>query len=99
MQLLARTKKDKNQCDMRLYTDILYKKTKMYANYAPATCLRLGDYGDVTKQREFIKLGNILQEYPELKDIVCPCKEVIGGDKHFFASRTRKKNISSVITA
>jgi hypothetical protein len=93
------TSRDRNQCDRRLYTDILFQKTKMYANYAPATSLKLGDYGDVTKQGEFIKSGNIFKEYPALEAEVGPHKEDIGNNMSFFGSRTRKKNLSSVVTA
>ena len=92
------TSRDKNQCDRRLYTDILFQKTKMYANYVPASCLKLGDYGDVTKQGEFIRSGNVLEEYPDLQAAVSPRSEANGNDKHFFGSRTRKKNLSSVVT-
>jgi hypothetical protein len=89
---------DENQRNRRLYIDTLFKKTRMYANYTPATCLVLGDYGDLTQQGVFIKSGNIFEEYPLLKDEVRLRREDTGSDVHFFASRTRRKNAASIVT-
>jgi len=83
---------------MRLYVDLLFRKTNMYANYLPATCLDLGDYGDITKKGEFIRSGNIFKDYPKLEDAVEPHKEEFGSDKHFFASRNPKNGTFSVTT-
>jgi hypothetical protein len=84
--------------DMRLYIDLLFRKTNMYANYNPATLLELGDYGDITKGGEFIRSGNILQDDPSLRDAVEVGKEPMGSDKHFFTSRSPRNNTFSVIT-
>jgi hypothetical protein len=83
---------------MRLYIDLLFRKTNMYANYNPATLLELGDYGDITKGGEFIRSGNILQDDPSLRDAVEVGKEPTGSDKHFFTSRSPRNNTFSVIT-
>jgi hypothetical protein len=70
----------------------------MYANYLPETVLELGDYGDITKEGEFIRSGNIFRDHPSLQDDVEIGREPLGSNKDFFASRTRRKNTFSVIT-
>jgi len=71
----------------------------MYANYTPSSPLQLGDYGDVTKEGEFIRSGNIFQEFPELGSRLGQGREEYGSNKHFFVSRTRKKDAATVISA
>jgi len=78
---------------------MLFRKTHMYANYLPETCLELGDYGDITKEGEFIRSGNIFKDYPSLMDDVERGKEPLGSNRSFFASRTRRKDTFSIITA
>jgi len=78
-----------DKSDRRLYVDMLFRKTAMFANYTPATYLDLGDYGVVTQEGEFIKSGNILKEYAGLVDQVGVRKEGFGSNIHFFASRSR----------
>lgn len=90
---------DKEVSDRRLYVDMLFRKTKMYANYTPSSPLHLGDYGDVTKDGDFIRSGNIFQEFPDLRDKLGQGSEEYGSNKHFFATRTRKKDASTVISA
>ena len=85
--------------DMRLYIDLLFRKTKMYANYRPATLLDLGDYGDITTEGEFIRFGNIFADHPSLKDDAVPGMESIGSVHHFFAPRNpRGKTFSDITT-
>lgn len=84
--------------DRRLYVDMLFRKTNMYANYLPSGNLELGDYGVVTRAGEFIRSGNIFKDYPSLKDEVGLRQETSGGSKHFFASRSRRKDTASAIT-
>jgi hypothetical protein len=69
----------------------------MYANYLPETLLELGDYGDVTKDGEFIRLGNIFKDHPWLRDEVEPRKESFPKNKHFFVSREPRRNTFSII--
>ena len=70
----------------------------MYANYNPTTLLELGDYGEIAKDGDFIRSGNILQENPSLRDAVESGREPTGSDKYFFASRSPRNNTFSVIT-
>jgi len=84
--------------DRRLYVDLLFRKTKMYANYLPSTLMELGDYGDITKDGEFIRSGNVFEDHPFLKDDVLPRREEVGTNRHFFASRNEKGTFS-IITA
>jgi hypothetical protein len=86
--------------DRRLYVDMLFHKTNMYAHYLPASYLELGDYGVVTRAGEFIKSGNILKDHPSLKDeLGLLGKETMGSNKHFFASRARSKDAACIIEA
>jgi hypothetical protein len=91
--------KDQKKSDRRLYIDLLFRKTKMYANYLPASVLFLGDYGDVNKDGEFIRTGNIFEEHEFLVKEVCQGKEEFGSNRHFFASRSRRKDTVSALTA
>jgi hypothetical protein len=91
--LLSREKSDR-----RLYVDLLFRKTNMYANYLPATLLELGDYGDITREGEFVRSGNIFKDHPALRDAVEPGREEVGSNKHFFASRNVRNGTVSVIT-
>ena len=88
----------KDRCDRLLYIDLLFRKTKMYANYLPASILELGDYGDLTKHGDFIRSGNILNDYPILREEVGMGKELVGSNRDYFASRTRKKGTASALT-
>jgi hypothetical protein len=84
--------------DRRLYVDALFRKTNMFAPHLPASCLELGDYGVVTNTGEFIRSGNVFQEHPLLVDTLGQGKESFGSNKHFIASRTRRKDTYSAIT-
>jgi len=95
---IPRLTRDKTLSDMRLYTDILFRKFKMYSNYDPGVCLKLGDYGDITKQGEFIKSGNVFEDNASLENTLRPGKENIAHDRHYFASRSRKRDIVSIVT-
>jgi hypothetical protein len=70
----------------------------MYANYTPGTPFELGDYGDITKEGEFIRSGNIFKDHAHLRDDVEPGKEELRNNRHFFASRKEKNGTFSVIT-
>ena len=67
----------------------------MYAQYPPANVLKLGDYGGITKEGDFISSGNILQDHPSLKDELGENK-TLWNNKHFSASGSRKKAAASV---
>ena len=73
----------------RLYVDLLFRETDMYANFLPSSRLELGDYGDVTKAGDFVISGNILKEYPEFRETLDFGKETPENDKYFFSSRKR----------
>ena len=88
----------REKSDRRLYVDMMFRKTNMYANYLPETSFELGDYGDITKDGDFIKWGNIFKDHPELRDKVELGREPLASNKYFFASRTRRKNTFSTIT-
>jgi hypothetical protein len=90
----------REKSDRRLYVDLLFRKEKMYANYTPETYLALGDYGDVTKDGEFIRSGNLFREYPHIEGEAEPRKEnaTVGNDRHFFVSRSPRKNTFSTLT-
>jgi len=87
----------KEKSDRRLYVDLIFRKEKMYANYTPETYLNLGDYGDVTGDGEFIRSGNIFSENPEKEGEAEPRKQVAGSDRHYFVSRSPRKNTFSVL--
>lgn len=53
--------------DSRLYVHLMWKASSRYASFSPSA-IQLGDYGHVDRSSgEFIREGNILQLYPELK--------------------------------
>jgi hypothetical protein len=70
--------RSKARSDRRFYVDLLFRKTNMYANYSPENPIDLGDYGDLSKDGEFIRLGNILEDNPLLRDVVECSKESVG---------------------
>lgn len=90
---------DDDKSDRRLYVDMIFRKTKMYANYTPSSSLELGDYGDVSKEGEFIRSGNVFLEFPDLRDKLGQGREEFGNNKHFFVSRSRKKDGATVLAA
>jgi hypothetical protein len=85
--------------DRRLYVDMLFRKTNMYAHYLPSSLLELGDYGVVTRAGEFIKSGNVFKDYPSLKADLGLGRERVCSNQHFFASRSRNRDAASMITA
>jgi hypothetical protein len=65
----------RRKTDPRLFVELLFQASAFYAN-PPSSQLELGDYGDVNRKTgEFIKLGNLLQEYPELKERLGEAKQ------------------------
>jgi len=78
----------RRKTDPRLFVELLFQASSMYANH-PSTHLELGDYGEVSKKTgEFIRSGNILQEYPELQGRLGEGKETPEEGKHLFACRS-----------
>ena len=69
----------------RVYVDLIYQATSMYANLVPSSGLKIGDYGDVNKKTgEFVVTGNFFDKYPGVK---YHTRETREGDKVIFASR------------
>jgi hypothetical protein len=85
--------------DSRLYVELLFQLSSLYAN-PPSSQLELGDYGELNKKTgEFIKLGNVLQEYPELKEKLGRGKQIPEARREFFAARSKGTAWSIDVTA
>lgn len=73
--------------DPRLFVELIFHASAMYAN-PPSSRLELGDYGEMNKKTgEFIKSGNILQEYPELQSRLGEGIQTPEEHKHLYAAR------------
>jgi hypothetical protein len=77
----------KRKTEPRLFVELLFQASAMYAN-PPSSRLELGDYGEVSRKTgEFIKAGNILQEYPELQSRLGEGKQTPEAHRHLVAHR------------
>jgi hypothetical protein len=85
--------------DPRLFVELLFKVSAFYAN-PPSSQLELGDYGDVNKKTgEFIKLGNVLEEYPELRLKLGEARQTPEARKHYFAARSDGNAVAVDVSA
>lgn len=69
----------------------------MYAIFTPSSLLQLGDYGDINKMGEFIRCGNIFDEFPIDSGPLGHGSEEFSGNPHFFVSN--KKNTATFLNA
>jgi len=72
--------------DSRLFVHLMWKASSKYASFTPST-LQLGDYGHVDRSSgEFIREGNILVMFPELKSELEKTHETPAGSHIFKGS-------------